>query len=123
MGTARNAKARVAQYRHIAPIIREAFINAVQNLKMRGKPLEKLIEQSLEDNPIGMLKAMSHFAVKEVKIDESKHYTFEFHGLPGTYEFIKSIKAKGVGAALPESMQDGSLLPAKVRDDEEGSGT
>ena len=108
--------------RDVAPLIRMAFVEAVRNMQLAGKPLAALIQKKLEEDPLGTIKAMSAYTVKEIAIDESRTVTIEFRGLPGTYEFIKSIKGEGNSIPLPESVPDRPLLSTAVRDDEEGFG-
>ncbi len=108
--------------REVAPLIRMAFVEAVRNMQLAGKPLAKLIQAKLEEDPLGTIKAMSGYIVKEIAIDESRSLTIKFEGLSATMELLESVKTELAGKQLPEPVPNRPLLSSTIRDDEEGLG-
>ena len=68
-GQSGNPNGRPKGAKSISPIIRQAFIDAVDELRSEGNPLSKILKQQMKKHPLQTLRAVSYFSPKEKNIE------------------------------------------------------
>ena len=68
-GGKRQGAGRPEGARSIAPVIREAFLKAVDELEAEGTPLSELLKHHLKDNLLNTLRAISPYNPREKNIE------------------------------------------------------
>ncbi len=53
----------------IAPVIRAAFMNAINNLEDKGVSLSDVIEECLMEKPLDTLRIIAPYAERDVQVD------------------------------------------------------
>jgi len=68
-GTSGNPDGRPKGATSLSPIIRQAFIDALDELESEGNSLSKILKQQLKKHPLQTLRAVSYFSPKEKQIE------------------------------------------------------
>ena len=68
-GQSGNPKGKPKGAKSIAPLIREEFFKAVDELEKEGQPLSHILKQQLKKKPLETLRAVSAFSPREKNIE------------------------------------------------------
>lgn len=109
----------------LAPRIRGAFIRAMESIETdTGKTFSQMMRECIEkDGLLAVLDRLAKYTVRENKITGNINHKHTVKRLSETDSWLAAIIDTDEDSAPAESVPNGSVLSAEVRDTEKGHGT
>ena len=92
-----NSKATGKKQTHdIAPVVRAAFLNALEELKNRhGKTFSQIMADWMEKDPIAVINAVSKFTVREAKLEGKIEHEHKHVAISRVNDWLEQFTGSG----------------------------